>query len=335
MTSDEHPAPVVDILMTAAMPTSDPDAFDRRFCMHRLWMAPDPEAMLAAVAGRIRGIAAGGKTRIDGPLMDRLPRLEIVASFGVGYERVDVDAAGARGIVVTNTPDVLTEEVADLALALLLSTVRRIPQADRFLRDGKWLVGRFPLSPSLRGRTVGIVGLGRIGRAIAQRCVAFGVEVIYHGRRPVPDSGFRYYPTVLGLAAAADVLILSTPGDDSTRGLVDAAVLTALGPDGILINVARGSVVDQDALVAALRDRRILAAGLDVFADEPAVPDELIAMDNVVLTPHVGSSSVRTWHDMSQLVLDNLAAWFDGRGALTAVIPASNTKRVPLAEPLA
>ncbi|NVO15345.1 MAG: 2-hydroxyacid dehydrogenase [Rhodoplanes sp.] len=311
--------------MTAAMPTRDAAAFDRRFTMHRLWASQAPEAMLSDVAPRIRGIAAGGPMRIDGPLMDRLPRLEIVASFGAGYERVDVEAAAVRGITVTNTPGVLTEEVADLAMAVMLSTIRRIPQADRFVREGKWLSGRFPLSASLQGRKIGIVGLGRIGKAIARRCAAFGVDVHYHGRTEVPDSGYRFCPTLLELARTVDVMILSTPGDAGTHGMVDAPVLAALGPDGILVNVSRGSVVDQDALVAALRDRKILAAGLDVFADEPEVPAELIAMDNVVLTPHVGSSSLRTWQNMSQLVLDNLTAWFEERGPLTPVVATRKT----------
>lgn len=309
----------VDILMTGAIPTEELDVFDRRFTVHRLVDADDPEALLQAAGPRVRGIAAAGRTRIDDALLARCPQVEIVANFGVGVDRVDLAAAAARNIVVTNTPDVLTEEVADLALGLLLATLREIPQADRFLRDGGWQRGRFPLSASLRGRTVGLVGMGRIGRAILTRCRAFGVQLAYYSRTPRRDIAEPCFASVRELADACDVLILAVPGGPETAGLVDRSVLDALGPAGVLINVARGSVVDQAALTAALRERRILAAGLDVFADEPNVPDELIALDNTVLLPHVGSASERTWRAMGQLVFDNLDAWFAGRPPLTPV----------------
>lgn len=311
----------VEILMTGGIPTQDPDAFDRCFKVHRLADAPDPKALLQAVGPRVRGIAAAGRTRIDDALLARCPQVEIVANFGVGVDRVDMTAAAARNVVVTNTPDVLTEEVADLALGLLLATLRDIPQADRFLRDGGWQRGRFPLSASLRGRTVGIVGLGRIGRAILTRCRAFGVQLAYHSRTPRADVAASYFASVRELADACDVLILAVPGGSDTERLVDGAVLDALGPEGVLINVARGSVVDEAALIAALRERRILAAGLDVFADEPNVPKQLIALDNTVLLPHVGSASERTWRAMGQLVFDNLDAWFTGKPPLTPVNP--------------
>nr|WP_181449484.1 2-hydroxyacid dehydrogenase [Azospirillum thermophilum] len=300
-----------------AMPS--PEAFEAAFTVHRLWEAADPQALLAEVGPRIRGLAAGGHVPIDGALMDRLPALELVANFGVGYDKVDVAAAAARGVVVTNTPDVLTEEVADLALGLLLATVRRLPQADRFLREGRWLKGAFPLSTSLRGRTIGILGLGRIGKAVARRCEAFGLEVAYHGRHRQEDVAYRYFGSLVEMARDVDVLIVVTPATAQTERLVNAEVLGALGPDGILINVARGSVVDERAVIDALREKRILAAGLDVFEDEPRVPEELIALDNTVLLPHIGSASVHTRQAMGQLVVDNLRSWFAGQGPLTPV----------------
>jgi len=307
----------IEILQTAAMPTQDPEAFDRQFQVHRHYLAADP--IPGDIATRVRGIAAGGARRIDARVLDACPEVAIIASFGVGVDRVDVDEARRRGIVVTNTPHVLTEEVADLAMALLLATIRRIPAADRFLRDGLWEKGRFPLSPSLRGRTVGILGLGHIGKAIARRLAGFDVKVAYCGRGRQPDVALPYHATPLELAQHVDTLIVVTPGGADTANLIDAKVLSALGSDGILVNISRGSVVDQAALIEALASKRILAAGLDVFADEPRVPPELIAMDSVVLTPHIGSSSLRTWHDMSQVVLDNLVAWFREGRALTPV----------------
>ena len=277
------------------------------------------ELVREARAG-IRGVAvAGGHVRIDGALMDTLPALEIVASLGVGYDHVDAKEAARRGVVVTHTPDVLTGEVADLALCLLLSTIRQIPQADRFLRDGLWLKGNFPLTTTLRERRVGILGLGRIGKAIAKRLDACDVTVEYHGRKPQADVPYRYHPTLLGMAQQCDVLLVVASGGAETHHLVNAEVLKALGPNGILVNVGRGTVIDEAALVDALHNKTILSAGLDVFENEPKVPPALIAMGQVVLLPHVGSASVYTRKAMAQLVVDNLVAWFDGRGPLTAV----------------
>jgi lactate dehydrogenase-like 2-hydroxyacid dehydrogenase len=273
----------------------------------------------ADIAASIRGMAATGKVRVDADLMARFSGLEIIANFGVGYDRIDIDAARARGITVTNTPDVLTEELADFALGLLIATVRRLPQADRFVRDGFWSKGAFPLSASLRGRTIGILGLGRIGQAIAERCAAMKLDVIYHSRSPRRHLPYRYVPTALELAEAADVLVVVVPGGADTDGLVDAKMLAALGPQGVLINIARGSVVDQAALIAALRDGTILAAGLDVFLDEPVVPPELLALDNVVLLPHIGSATRTTRNAMAALLVANLRSWFSGEGALTPV----------------
>ncbi|WP_142846458.1 2-hydroxyacid dehydrogenase [Telmatospirillum sp. J64-1] len=305
-----------EILLTGGIPSFAAGDFESRFSLHRLGEATDEEGFLKEIGPRIRGVVANGK--VDAGLIARLPALEIVANFGVGYDRVDVAAAAARNIVVTNTPDVLTEEVADFTLGLMLATVRRIPQADRYLRAGRWLEGAFPLSASLRGRKIGIVGLGRIGKAIAKRCAAFDLEIAYYGRRR-QDVPYRYYSSLTEMARDSDILIVILPASDETLGLIDAEVLTALGPQGILVNVARGTVVDQPALVAALQEGRILAAGLDVFAEEPHVPQELVALDNVVLTPHVGSATLHTRQGMWRLVLDNLDSWFRGQGPLTPV----------------
>lgn len=309
----------VDVFMPSPMMPLIVEGVGRRFTLHRGWQAEDPEALLREVGPRVRGLAAGGSKPIDGAMMDLLPNLEIVANMGVGYDRVDANEAARRGIVVTNTPDVLTEEVADLAVGLLIATVRQIPQVDRYLRAGKWTERDYPLTATLRGRTVGIVGLGRIGKAIASRLEAFGLGITYHGRSRQEDVPYRYYGTLPDMARDVDVLMIVTPGGDETKHLVDADILTALGPDGVLINVARGSVVDERALIQALRAKTILTAGLDVFEDEPRVPQELLDMDHVVLLPHVGSASAHTRNAMAQLVVDNLVSWFSGKGPLTPV----------------
>lgn len=285
----------------------------------RLWESDDPDAVLARVAPAVGAIAVGGHIRVDGPYLERFPKLQIVSNFGVGYDSIDVAWAGGHGLLVTNTPGVLDEEVADTAMGLVLATVRQLPAAERHLRAGKWIDGAFPLSHTLRGRTLGIVGLGRIGKAVATRAEAFGLVVRYHGRNPQPDVAYPYHPTLLGLAAASDILVVITPGGPETRHLVDAAVLEALGPDGILINVARGSVVDEAALIAALQSKAILGAGLDVFDQEPKVPQALLDLEHVVLLPHVGSASRHTRDAMGQLVVDNILSWMAGRPPLTPV----------------
>nr|WP_283215021.1 2-hydroxyacid dehydrogenase [Methylobacterium trifolii] len=294
-------------------------ALEAAFTLHRLHAAPDPEALLRAVGGAVRGLAVGAQVPVDGPLMARFPKLEIVSNFGVGYDTIDAAEAHRRGVVVTNTPDVLTDEVADLTIGLLLATLRRIPQADRYLRAGHWPKAPFPLSASLRGRRVGILGLGRIGRAIARRLEGFGVEIAYHGRRPQDGVPYTYHDSLLGMAGAVHVLIVVAPAGPDTNGLVGDAVLAALGPEGILVNVARGSLVDEAALVRALEAGTILGAGLDVFENEPHVPAALAALENAVLLPHVGSASHHTRAAMGQLVVDNLVSWFEGRGPLTPV----------------
>jgi lactate dehydrogenase-like 2-hydroxyacid dehydrogenase len=294
---------------------------DPAFNLHRFSDVTDQERFFAETAARVRGFAVSAtEERVDGPLMARFPRLEIVASFGVGYDHVDTRWAGAHGVTVTNTPDVLTEEVADTALGLLLCTVREFPQAERYLRAGKWAQQGYPLSKAtLRNRTVGMVGMGRIGQAIARRLEAMQVPVVYHSRRPAAGLSYRHYPKLVDMARDVDVLLVITPGGAETRNLINAEVLAALGRDGILINMSRGSVVDEAALIKALQEGTILSAGLDVYAREPDVPPELIAMDHVVLFPHLGSASVATREGMDQLVVDNLLAWGAGKPPLTPV----------------
>ncbi|MBM6594876.1 2-hydroxyacid dehydrogenase [Microvirga pudoricolor] len=310
-----------DVLMLAPMLPATMDKLDEAFTVHRIWEASDPDAALREVAPRIRGIALSTSSprRADTALFDLLPNLEIISGFGVGYDNVDAREAGERGVIVTNTPDVLNDEVADLAIGLLIATLRQIPQSDRYLRAGRWLEKPFPLSATLRERKIGIIGLGRIGKAIAQRLEGFGVHIAYHGRTRQDGVTYAYHPTLIGMAEAVDVLIAITPGGAGTRHLVNADVLRALGPQGVLINVARGSVVDERALIEALKSGTILTAGLDVFDDEPRVPQELIDMDHVVLLPHVASASVHTRNGMGQLLVDNLTSWFAGKGPVTPV----------------
>ncbi|RYC31043.1 2-hydroxyacid dehydrogenase [Lichenibacterium minor] len=286
----------------------------------KLWESADPDAELARVAPEVGALAVGGHVKVDGAFMARFPKLEIVSSFGVGYDSIDAAWAGERGLLVTNTPGVLDDEVADTAMGLVLATVRQFPAAERHLRAGRWLDGAFPLSHTLRGRTLGILGLGRIGKAIAHRAEAFGLAIAYHGRRPQDGVPFRYHATALELAENCDILVVITPGGAETHHLVDAAVLKALGPSGILINVARGSVVDEAALIAALQSKTILGAGLDVFAEEPKVPQALLDLDHVVLLPHVGSASHHTRDAMGQLVVDNIRSWRAGAPPLTPVV---------------
>nr|WP_295470072.1 2-hydroxyacid dehydrogenase [Mesorhizobium sp.] len=281
--------------------------------------AADPGLVTPELAGRVRAVAA--MTTIGAAFIDALPRLEIIANFGVGYDAVDAKHAGSTGVMVTNTPDVLTEEVADTALGLLLNTVRELPKAEAWLRAGKWVSkGDYPLTrATLRGRRVGIFGMGRIGLAIARRIEAFGLPVSYYNRRTVEGVAYTWYPSLLGLAGAVDTLISVAPGGASTEKAVNRQVLEALGPNGVFINIGRGSTVDEDALAQALADGTILAAGLDVFRNEPNVPESLLRLENASLLPHVGSASVHTRTAMADLVVDNLAAWFASGKPLTAV----------------
>jgi lactate dehydrogenase-like 2-hydroxyacid dehydrogenase len=292
-----------------------------KITLHVPMEAKDPEALIKSVADKVRAIAiAYTANKLDAAFMQRFPKLEQISSFGVGYDHIDAKWAGAHGIVVTNTPDVLNEEVADTALGLLLCTVREFPQAERYLRAGKWVEKHYPLTKAtLRDRTVGMVGMGRIGKAIAKRLEAFGVPVVYHSRNPQAGVAYKYYPKLVDMARDVDTLMVIVPGGPSTKDMINPEVLKALGPRGILINMARGSVVDEPALIEALKNRTIYSAGLDVFAKEPQVPKELMEMDHVVLLPHLGSASEATRAAMDQLVVDNILAWAAGKPPLTPV----------------
>ncbi len=280
---------------------------------------PDPSLLSPRDIAAVRGISAFGG--IDADFIDAFPNLEIIASFGVGYDSVDAAHAGARGVMVTNTPDVLTEEVADLTVALLLATLRELPRAEAWLRQGRWArEGFYRLSPlSLRGRSAGIFGLGRIGLAVAKRLQAFGVAVAYHNRRPVDGVNYAYHATLKELAGAVDTLICIAPGGAATEKAIDAEILKALGPDGVFINTGRGTTVDEAALAAALSDGTIAAAGLDVFAREPEVSQALLDAPNTVLLPHIASASAPTRRAMADLCVDNLVSWFGAGKALTPV----------------
>jgi lactate dehydrogenase-like 2-hydroxyacid dehydrogenase len=295
-----------------------------QFEIHDIWRSKNPEALLKKVAPEIEAICSFNPpfspTSVPASMIEMMPRLKIIAHKGVGYDSVDAAAAARRGIVVTNTPDVLTEEVADLTLGLLVMTVRELSAAERWLREGKWATAEFHMTPlSLRGRKVGIVGLGRIGKAIARRVTAFGLPVSYFGRRRQADVPYAYYDDIVALARDVDTLIVVIPGGTATKHLIDARVLEALGKNGVLINVARGSVVDEAALMAALHEKRIAAAGLDVFQNEPKFDQAFLRTPNTVLLPHVGSNSIATRSAMAQLVVDNLLAYRQRKPPLTLV----------------
>ena len=310
-----------DVLMVGAKKPVMMKGFEGKVTLHHWLDAKDKAAFVKDVGNRIKAIAiAYTANKVDGNFLQQFPHIEQVSSFGVGYDHIDAKWAGEHGIIVTNTPEVLNEEVADTALGLLLCTVRELPQSERYLRAGKWKDAHYPLTKAtLRDRTVGMVGMGRIGKAIARRLEAFGMPVVYHSRNPQAGVEYRYYPKLLDMARDVDTLMVIVPGGAATKNLIDAEVLKALGPNGVLINMARGSVVDEPALIQALKDRTILSAGLDVFVNEPRVPQELIDMDHIVLFPHLGSASAATRKAMDQLVVDNLKAWFSGKLPLTPV----------------
>ncbi|MCB1531355.1 MAG: 2-hydroxyacid dehydrogenase [Alphaproteobacteria bacterium] len=280
---------------------------------------PDPERIIQEHQHEIKALTTY-LTPVSRNLMEYLPNLEIVACGAVGFDHIDLEAAKQRGIAVTNTPDVLTDDTADVALLLLLNVVRRAVEGDAFVRARMWEKGVFPLGHTMAGKTAGIVGLGRIGQAIAQRLQAFNVEIVYHGPSEKPEQPFQYYADLKAMAADVDFLILACRGGEATKGLIDHSVLKALGPHGFLINIARGSVVNQDDLLVALSNKSIAGAGLDVYDNEPRVPEALFTMDHVVLTPHIGSATIETRTKMGEIVVNNLLAHFEGRTLLTPVI---------------
>lgn len=281
--------------------------------VYRHFDASDKDALVASVGDRVRGIVTGSSIPTPRSLIERFPRAEIIACFGVGVDPIDVDYARSRSIVVTNTPDVLVEDVADMGVVLLLTASRLIVRGDRFVREGRWLAGIMNFTHRVNGGRVGIVGLGRIGCAVARRLEAFGMSVAYHGPRDKQHPRYRYYADVVAMAREVGFLVLTCPGGPATRHLVGHEVLEALGPNGILVNIARGSVVDECALISALQRRAIRAAGLDVYADEPRVPPALFELDNVVLSPHQSSATHETRAAMGECTLANLRAHFEGR----------------------
>jgi len=308
----------IDVLTAARLWPPMMEALHGAFRVHDRTHQEDPAAF-AAIAPRIRAIAASGESKVPRELIAQLPALEIVSVFGVGYDGIDVAAARERGIAVTHTPNVLNDEVADLAMALVLAVSRRLVEADRYVRTGAWAKGPMPLARKVSGARMGIVGLGRIGNAIARRAEAFGMSIAYTARAEKADAPYPYFATAEALAREVDFLVVITPGGAATRKLIDAKVLAALGKKGYLVNVARGSVVDEPALVEALRAGTIAGAGLDVFENEPNVPAELLALDNVVLTPHVGSATWQTRQAMADLSFGNLQAHFAGKPLLSPV----------------
>jgi lactate dehydrogenase-like 2-hydroxyacid dehydrogenase len=303
-----------EVVVTSRIPPFLMTGLQEKYVVHEREHIRDPQ-----VLGRVKALVGGGESKIDAGYMALFPALQMISVCGVGYDGIDVAAAKKRGIMVTHTPDVLNDDVADLALGLLLAVARKIPAADKFTRNADWLDGPFQLTRKLTGAKLGMVGMGRIGQAIAKRAAAFDMDIAYTSRNPRTDVSYRYVATPTALAAEVDFLVIITPGGAGTKNLINADVLKALGPQGFLVNVARGSVVDQAALIEALQKKMIAGAGLDVFVDEPNVPAELRKLDNVVLTPHIASGTVETRKAMSALALANLDAFTEGQPVLTPV----------------
>ncbi|MEM9104283.1 MAG: 2-hydroxyacid dehydrogenase [Pseudomonadota bacterium] len=309
----------LEILVTDPFIPVVQEGLRNAFTTHDTWTADDAEAVIAAVSANVRGVACGHLIPFDQAMIDRFPRLEIISNFGVGYDNVDAVYAASKNIIVTNTPDVLTEEVADTAIGLMIMTARQLSAAERWLRAGHWSHD-YPLTPgTLRDKKLGIIGLGRIGRAIARRAEAMLMDISYHNRNPVADANYQYFGSLSDMAMHCDVLLSVAPGGASTKHIVNADVLKALGPEGIFINIGRGSVADEAALIEALQNNVILSAGLDVFENEPNVPEALIDMDHVVLLPHVGSASQHTRDAMGRLQVSNLVQWFEKGEPVTPV----------------
>lgn len=307
----------IEILQTGPLLASCEKALAERFTVHKLHDMADQEAWLAANGARIRGHAGAG---VGKALMDKLPNLEIIAGFGVGYDSIDIAEAKARNIRVTNTPDVLNDAVAELTIGLMIALARRIPQGDQFVRRGKWLSGGFGLFSELTGKTVGILGLGRIGKEIATRAQAMKMRVVYHGRRQQPNVPYIYYDALEDMARDSDWLVIIAPGGKGTDGIVSREVLEALGPQGMLVNIARGTLVDEPAMIELLQNGGLGGAALDVFIDEPKVPETLVGLDNVVLSPHQGSATVQTRDAMGALLVANLERYFAGEPLISPVV---------------
>ena len=315
------------LIVTAGLPKVLPELEDK-FQIHKYWQAEDKETFLTEVLPKIGAIVVGGGLKIDAALIDRCENLEIIANFGVGYDAIDASYAATKGVVVTHTPNVLNDEVADTAIALMISTVRELGAAERWLRDGKWQSkGTYPLTPgSLKGKTLGIIGLGRIGKMIATRAEAFGLKIIYHGRTQQSDQNYPYYESLKKLAEDSDILLSVVPGSEETKQLVNAEIFKALGATGVFINVGRGTTVDEDAMVEAIQNGTIYSVGLDVFEAEPKVPQALIDHERSVLYPHVASASIPTRDAMGSLVVENVLNWYAEGRAITPVPESQNIK---------
>jgi len=309
-----------DVLVICPLLKTCMDVLEQTYRVHRYWQAEDKTALLAEIGPGLRAVATDGHHGVPDDVMAAAPKLGVVASLGVGYDGIDIDACRARGIQVGYTPDVLNDAVAELTIGMMLALSRRIVEADRYVRAGRWSKeGAFPFASELTGRTAGIVGLGRIGKEIASRCQAMKMQVVYHGRSEQKYQPYRFYGNLTEMAAVSDWLILIAPGGAGTRHIVNRQVLDALGPDGRIVNVARGSLIDEDVLVEMLAAGSIAGAALDVFDAEPSVPEALLALDNVVLSPHQGSATDKTRYDMGDLVVRNLSAYFEGRPLVTPV----------------
>lgn len=308
------------ILLLSANLDKHLDSLEDQCTIHRYYNADDKDALLEEVGKKIRVVGTNGHVGCSAEMMERLPNLEMIGCFGVGYDAIDVDAARQRGISVTNTPEVLNDAVAELAVGLMISLARRIPQSDRYVRAGQWKSGEYPLTSELSGKVAGIVGLGRIGKELARRLQAMKMRVVYHGRNEQLNEPYVYYENIEHMAADVDWLIVCLPGSDDTHHIISESVLQAIGANGFLVNVARGSVVDEKALCKCIENQTIAGAALDVFADEPNVPQTLIDSQNVVLTPHSASATSKTRHDMGELVIKNITAHLAGRPLLTQVV---------------
>jgi len=309
-----------DVILVSRVYPRTQEILEKEFSVHKLYEAADRDAFLGAAAPRVRALATFGPAGADGKLMDALPKLEIISHFGVGVDSIDLAAAKKRGVIVTNTPDVLNDCVADTAMSLILNVMREFPQSEAYMRSGYWAArGAYPLTTGLGGKTLGILGLGRIGEAIAKRAQAFGMKIRYHNRtkKKVP---FAYDPDPVTLAKNCAVLLVATPGGKATEKLVGAKVLDAIGPKGYVVNISRGSVIDEAILLQYLKEKRIAGAGLDVFESEPNANPELFALQNAVIYPHVGSATQETRFAMGMLQVDNLRAHFGGKPVLTRVV---------------
>lgn len=306
--------------MMGPLPKGQMAVLEENYQLHRLWQAEDPEAVLNTIREDITGIVSVYSRKISAKLINALPNLEIISHFGVGYDNIDVAAAKEQGVIVTNTPDVLTDDTADMGMGLLLCVMRRLVEGDIYVRSGHWgKKGALPLGRSLRGKTMGIVGLGRIGQAVATRAQAFGMNIVYHGRQVKDDVSYPFFANLEEMAGAVDVLMLTCAYSEKTHHLIEGKILKALGKNGVLINIARGKVVDEAALIDTLEAGMIAGAGLDVFENEPDVPSALCRLDNVVLQPHQASATQETRGAMAQLVVDNLRLYFEKAEVLTPV----------------